>query len=102
MSTKRMAGVEFVAAEVVGGIEAETAGTEFVAEFLLFAGETLEFRFGGIGSSYLDEKGFEQTGHGSGLLGSFDPGRAIQLVIHADGDVLHDNARKHSFTAIQS
>jgi len=43
-----MAGVELVAGEVVGRIEAQTAVAEFAAQFLLFLLEAFGFGFGGI------------------------------------------------------
>jgi hypothetical protein len=89
VSTKRMAGMEFIAAEVVRGIEAEATGAELGAEFLLFALQALELRLSVFIARQSDEKIPEHGGDGCGLFSRFDAGQAVKLVVHADGDVFH-------------
>jgi hypothetical protein len=48
--------VEFVAGEIVLGLQAETTGTEFGTQFFLLAGEALELGLGGFVDRKVDEK----------------------------------------------
>ena len=89
VSTKRISVVEFVPAEVVGGIETDATGTEFLTKLLLLAGKALELRLGRFADREADEEVLKQRRDGGGLLGSLHAGLPVEVVINADSDVFH-------------
>lgn len=77
---KHMAGVQFVAAEVVRGVEADAAGAHLSAEFFLFALQALELGFRSFAACEADDKSFEQGGDRGGLFDGLDAGLPKKLV----------------------
>jgi hypothetical protein len=55
-----MAVVEFLAAEIVGGVEAKAAGAEFLAEFSLLTFETLELGLRCVTARKANNERFEE------------------------------------------
>ena len=90
VSTKRIAVMEFVPGEVVGGIKPDSAGPKFGAKLLLLSGEALELGLGRFPDREADEEVLEQGRDGRGLLSSLNPSLTVEVVVNADGDVLHD------------
>jgi hypothetical protein len=97
-----MTGVEFFAAEIVGGVEADSPVAEFFAEIPFLTFETLELRLRSVASGEAHDAGLEQGGNGCGLLGCFDAGQAIEFVIHADRDVFHGGNKFSQFHSVRN